>query len=153
VSSVAFSPDGRTLAVGDGAGNFGLWDVASRTRTADLSEDSAVYSIAFSPDGQTVAVSGNAGDVSLWDADNGTVIATLTGEYPVHGIAFGDRGQTLAAGDYRGNVLVLRQDLWTWSAASFSSLVCSEVRGNMTTAQFTANVPDQPYKKTCPSYP
>ena len=32
VFSVAFSPDGRTLAVGDYGGDVGLWDVATGTQ-------------------------------------------------------------------------------------------------------------------------
>jgi hypothetical protein len=32
-------------------------------------------------------------------------------------------------------------------------LICGEVRGNMTQDQWMANVPNQPYQKTCPAYP
>ena len=36
IRSVAFSPDGKTLAVGHGYGNTRLWDVATQKNTATL---------------------------------------------------------------------------------------------------------------------
>ena len=53
VDSVAFSPDGQTLAAGDINGDVGLWDTATGRRTATLGRGSPVFSVAFSPDGQT----------------------------------------------------------------------------------------------------
>ena len=62
VSSVAFSPDGKTLAAGYGGGGGGggvvLWDVAGRERLADEPlpvKEGDVTSVAFSPDGKTLA--------------------------------------------------------------------------------------------------
>jgi WD40 repeat protein len=42
VNSVAFSPNGRTLAAGDGNGHVCLWDTATGKRTATLTEGSIV---------------------------------------------------------------------------------------------------------------
>jgi WD40 repeat protein len=80
-SSVAFSPDGKTIAAGyegDAAGNPGviLWDVATgKRRPGDpLSVNEAyVFNVAFSPDGKTIAAGFRAkndlrGGVVLWDA-------------------------------------------------------------------------------------
>ena len=60
--SVAFSPDGKTLAAGYGVGGGGggvvLWDVAARKRLADDPlpvKEGYVQSVAFSPDGKTLA--------------------------------------------------------------------------------------------------
>src|SRR5262245_64288570 len=48
VTSVAFSPDGRTLAAGDDSGDVGLWDVATGHKTATLREvGSLVFSVAL----------------------------------------------------------------------------------------------------------
>ena len=61
VKSVAFSPDGKTLAAGYGDGVGGgvvLWDVAARKRLADEPlpvKEGAFTSVAFSPDGKTLA--------------------------------------------------------------------------------------------------
>jgi hypothetical protein len=81
VRSVAFSPDGKTLAAGYGVGGVGgggavLWDVSARKRLAEDPlpvREGDVWSVAFSPDGKTLAagyggVVGGGGAV-LWDVD------------------------------------------------------------------------------------
>jgi len=55
VNSVAFSPDGKTLASGSHDNTIKLWDVASGTNTQTLSGHGGVYSVAFSPDGKMLA--------------------------------------------------------------------------------------------------
>jgi WD40 repeat protein len=70
VTSVAFSPDGQTLASGSWDHSIKLWDVASghmiRTQKGDNFE---VASVAFSPDGRTLA-SGGTDNIKLWDVSN-----------------------------------------------------------------------------------
>ena len=54
--SLAFSPDGKTLATGSYSHIVRLWDVGSRTGMAALtSNDGEINSVAFSPDGKTLA--------------------------------------------------------------------------------------------------
>ena len=61
VRSVAFSPDGQTLASGSRDDTVKLWDVDTGQEKASLTgHTSSVYSVAFSPDGQTLA-SGSCG--------------------------------------------------------------------------------------------
>src|SRR5215212_9632657 len=52
--SVAFSPDGQTLAVASFFGGVKLYDVASGKSTA-LAGAKEVHTVAFSPDGKTLA--------------------------------------------------------------------------------------------------
>src|SRR6516225_537955 len=59
VLSVAFSPDGKTLASCGRAATIKLWDVATGKNTAALQADSGdLWSVAFSPDGKLLASPG-----------------------------------------------------------------------------------------------
>ena len=64
---MAFSPDGKTLAVADAEGGYSLqlWDVgaAESTETFEGVDDLVITSALFSPDGKTVA-SWGLGNVS-----------------------------------------------------------------------------------------
>ncbi|QUQ68273.1 NACHT and WD repeat domain-containing protein [Kutzneria sp. CA-103260] len=101
VNSVAFSPDGKTLATATKAGGQ-LWDVATDKQVATLNANTAfVDSVAFSPDGKTLAtgtVTGsNTGGTQLWDVASGKQVATLNANTGfVNSVAFSPDGKTLA---------------------------------------------------------
>src|SRR5205823_5853696 len=79
VQSVAFSPDGKTIAAGYGRGVGGgagggvvLFDAAARRRLSEGPlpvQEGYVRSVAFSPDGKTIAAGYVGGGVVLWDVD------------------------------------------------------------------------------------
>ncbi|MDI6103062.1 TIR domain-containing protein [Actinoplanes sp. NEAU-A12] len=74
VSSIAFTPDARTLAVGEGS-YVSLWNLADRSAPVRLTSiplsDYVGYTastLEFSPDGRTLAMgTNNAGATVLWD--------------------------------------------------------------------------------------
>ncbi|MFD8767159.1 WD40 repeat domain-containing protein, partial [Streptomyces mirabilis] len=113
VSRVAFSPDGRFLAVASG-NVIRLWDPVRRTSggAALTVPPGEVYSVAFSPDGRLVAASSSDGTLRVWDA----VRRTLNGEadtVPIerfYSVAFSPDGLLLATGSADGKVQV-------WDAA------------------------------------
>ncbi len=68
VYSVAFSPDGRTLASGSSDRSIRLWDAETGKHLRELTGHKfAVDCVAFSPDGRTLASGSQDGTVLLWD--------------------------------------------------------------------------------------
>jgi len=107
VLSVAFSPDGKTLASGQFYGSVQLWDVTTGRPTGHplnghLGPLNSAYSVAFSPDGKTLASGNDYGTVLLWDVNTGRQIRHLftphqtAHDYSISPVAFSPDGKTLA---------------------------------------------------------
>jgi WD40 repeat protein len=79
--SVAFSPDGASLAIGLrlGAG-AGVWDATTGQKILHLSgHTGSVTDITYSPDERQIATSSVDGTVRLWNATTGVAQLTLKG--------------------------------------------------------------------------
>ncbi|MGG2460532.1 trypsin-like peptidase domain-containing protein [Streptomyces sp. RGM 3693] len=103
VYTLAFSPDGRTLATSSDNGTAQLLDVATLKTRVTLTGDGPAESVAFSPDGHTLATGSDDGPARLWDVATGKTRTTLTGhDSPVFSVAFSPDGRTLATGSDDG---------------------------------------------------
>jgi WD40 repeat protein len=118
--SLAFAPDGRSLAVA-GSGHsvtIGLWDPSTGERQGELTDPGSalarcgslptaspssepglsIGAVAFSADGATLAAAGSDGIIRLWDVSSGDLRLTLSGHaVPVRRLAFTPDGRTLAS--------------------------------------------------------
>jgi len=105
VTSIAFSPDSKTLVSGGWDDTTRLWEIASGSelfrQCLNPCDDSAIRSVAYSPDGRTLAASGHLGTVLLWDSITGQEIRKLdtlafTGtRFDVPTVVFSPDGKTL----------------------------------------------------------
>jgi WD40 repeat protein len=78
--SVAFSPDGATLASGSNDGTVWLWRVSDGAPLRTLEgHRGGVDSVAFSPDGATLASGSWDNTVRLWNVKDGTLLHVLEG--------------------------------------------------------------------------
>ena len=115
VEGVAFSPDGKTLAVASFAGTVQLWDVATgELRESLKGHSSAVLAVAFSPDGRTLASGSVDQTVRLWNVATRRQLMQLDpgsvelGQ--VYTLAFSPDGKHLLAGGDRHRLVVRRAD-------------------------------------------
>jgi WD40 repeat protein len=68
-TSVAFSPDGKTVLTGSLDGTARLWEAATGNPVSSpMKHGSWVTSVAFSPDGKTVLTGSDDGTARLWEA-------------------------------------------------------------------------------------
>jgi WD40 repeat protein len=77
---VAFSPDGRTLALAGASGEIRFWDVATGKELPSLDNarvkekhESGVYALTFSPDGKYLITTDNHGSVFFWEVAGGAL--------------------------------------------------------------------------------
>jgi WD40 repeat protein/tetratricopeptide (TPR) repeat protein len=104
ISSVAFSPDGKTLVAGAllQSSTVIVWDVTSRERKMIdrlRPGNASAWSVAFSPDGKSLAAGSSDGTIRLWNVDDWTLKAPLKGMTDeVRAMAFSPDGKILATG-------------------------------------------------------
>ena len=150
---LAFTRDSGLLAIGAADKTIHLWNVTNPARptlTAALTGPTGyIWAVAFSPDGHTPAAGVTDGTVWLWNVAEPALpglIATLTGPAGhVYSVAYSPSGGQLAATSDDGTV-----HLWDTSPAAARSAICANLGQPLTPRQWTAYVPNVPYRAPCP---
>jgi WD40 repeat protein len=118
VKSLAFHPNGRILAVGDGRGQIGLWDVALGKPLGALPSEhlGAVTALAFHPTNGALLLSGSEdANLCVWDVLSRSLQKPpLTGWHQgeIRAVAFRPDGQIAVSCSMDDRLRVWRTSDW-----------------------------------------
>jgi WD40 repeat protein len=120
LESIAFSPDGKRLAVGgiEALRQLTIWDVESGKELIVLPHPAPIHSLEYSPDGKLLAVAGGDGSnaqLVVWNfGDNEPDPTVLMGpEGELRAVTFSPDGKQLAAGGQDDHV-------WIWDTSKWN---------------------------------
>ena len=105
VTSVAFSPDGKSIVSGSGDSEVRLWGVDGSAGRVLRGHEGRVTCVAFSPDGCRIVSGGNDTTLRLWKMDGSADPVIMRGHSKmVTSVAFSPHGKVIASSAYDATV-------------------------------------------------
>ncbi|CAE6419568.1 unnamed protein product, partial [Rhizoctonia solani] len=101
VNSVAFSPDGKSLASGSSDNTIRTWDTQSLSLVGEplTGHHGPINSVSYSPLDNTIVSGSNDETIRLWDVNTRRQLGnTIKGNYQFYSIAFSPDAKLIASG-------------------------------------------------------
>jgi WD40 repeat protein len=121
---LAFSPDGRFLAIGTGeptrsAGSIRIWDLSTGQLTRTLDEPGGrVGQVIYTHDGQRLISSSLSGLLTVWDTESGARLQTLRGHrLGIFAVVVSPDGKLLVSGG--GKIRTYGGELKLWDLTTY----------------------------------
>lgn len=140
IITLAFSPDGTLLAIGDSRCEAQIWEVASGKQLMTLrGHQSWIWSLVFSPDAQRLVSGSDDYAVKLWNVQTGECLQTCKGPPNLlNAVNFSDS----SAGESSTNgVTLVGQDSESWHPAALAQHI-EAVQGRNFLVRSLAYSPD-----------
>jgi WD40 repeat protein len=155
MTTLAFAPDGHSLATGDADGNVVLWDPDQRdvkaTSRPVLSAHTGnpVTAVTYSRRGGLLVTADQSGSVVLWDASQGVpeFVGQLGRVPEAYTAVVLPAGTAVLVGTRTGPVL------WDTDLASWRRTGCRVAGRNLQPVELSSYLHDSAYHKTCPDLP
>jgi WD40 repeat protein len=153
VASLAASPDGHTLFIGDSRGTVAVWNITAPHRSRKLGtgerHSGSVTYLAAHPTQNILASADDRGAVRLWDTSNPSALRetaqlTTTGFYDTSGLAFSPDGDMIAVSSSNTNTT----QLWQVKSAAILGQLCAK-SVPISATQWAQYLPDRPYDPPC----
>ncbi|MEV4575322.1 WD40 repeat domain-containing serine/threonine protein kinase [Nonomuraea jabiensis] len=149
--SIAFSPDGSSLAAYNESGRLAFWDLRLGKRRGSTfrpypGDTIGIIQLVFSRTGD-VAASITEGEIQLWDPITPRKLGSSVAgaDEPLMAAAFGSGGAVLRTIDEAGVLRTVSVDPERTAAA-----VCARAGRSLTRAEWQEYLPGLPYRKICP---
>ena len=99
IFGIAFSPDSKSIAIGESKGVAQLLDTnTGRSKRTFSGHTKDVFSVAFSPDGKTLATGSGDRTIKIWDVHSGAELRSIGGSNDhVLSVAFSPDGKLIVA--------------------------------------------------------
>jgi WD40 repeat protein len=159
VTSVAFAPDGRTLATASGDRTVILWDLTDPAQPRRIGlpltgHTAGVTSVAFAPDGRTLATASYDRTVILWDLTDPvqprTLGRPLSGHTEgVYSVAFAPDGHTLATASADDTAILWDLTRLNWLRDHIIDRACTATEGGLSPDEWPRYVEGLSYEDSC----
>jgi WD40 repeat protein len=105
ITTIAFSPDGKSLAVGGSMG-IAIWDIETRKMLTQPLQGHSVNQLVFDPSGHKIAAINADRTLVIWEIASGKPRVLSENLGVLWAVAFSPDGKTLASSDTGGSIAI-----------------------------------------------